>query len=341
MRAVVTSLCCCIGWAAVGRAEPPLVRYEFESPHMGTTFRVVLHAGDEATAGKASRAAFARVADLDRIMSDYNPDSELMRLCKANDSEPGKPRPVSVELFAVLEKGQAVSAASDGAFDVTVGPLVRLWRTARRTQRLPDPDELAATKAKVSYRKVTLDPKTRTVALAEPGMRLDLGGIAKGYAADEALAVMRSHGITRALVAASGDITVGDAPPGKAGWDVDIAPIGTGRPARRLVLANAAVSTSGDLFQHVEIGGVRYSHVLDPKTGLGLTGRRSVTVIAPKGVQADSLTKAASVLPPDKALSLIDGTDWAATYIVVKETDDAEEKVTASKRFESFLGKKE
>jgi thiamine biosynthesis lipoprotein len=260
-----------------------------------------------------------------------------MRLCKANDTDPDKPVPVGKDLFAVLEKAQEVSKLSDGAFDVTVGPLVQLWRTARRTQQLPDPKELAEAKAKVGWEKVTLDPKARTVALKVPGMRLDLGGIAKGFAADEALAEIRKHGITRALVAASGDITVGDPPPGKDGWVVEIAPIGTGRPARWVKLANASVSTSGDLFQFVEIGGVRYSHVLDPKTGLGLTGRRSATVIAPKGVLADSLTKAASVLPPEKALRVIDGIEGAATYIVVKEADNAKEVVTQSKRFGTFL----
>lgn len=331
---------CCIGWAAGGTgADPAAERFESESPHMGTTFRVVVYAAGKPAAEAAGKAAFARVAALDRVMSDYNPDSELMRLCRANDSDSGKPRAVSADLFAVLEKGQAVAAASGGAFDLTVGPVVRLWRTARRTQQLPDPKELSEALAKVGHLKLKLDPKGRTVTLAVPGMRLDLGGIAKGFAADEALAVLRNHGLPRALVAASGDITVGDPPPGRDGWAVDIAPIAKGRPSRRLSLANAAVSTSGDLFQHVEIGGVRYSHVLDPRTGLGLTGRRSVTVVAPKGVEADSLTKAASVLPPAKVLALIDGTPGAAAYIAVKEADEAAETVTASKRFWAFVAK--
>lgn len=314
-----------------------LARFEFESKHMGTMFRIVLYASDKATAEKAAADAFARVADLDRVMSDYNPNSELMRLCKTNDAEPGVPTKVSDDLFDVLEKGLAVSAASDGAFDVTVGPLVGLWRIARRTQQLPDAKDIADAKSKVGYRMVTLDAKAKTVALKVPGMRLDLGGIGKGYASDAALAVLAKAGISRALVAASGDITVGDAPPDAEAWTVDIAPIGKGKPARTVKLVNAAVSTSGDLFQFVEIGGVRYSHVLDPKTGLALTGRRSVTVIAKRGTQADSLTKAASVLPPEKALKLIDATDGAACYIVVKDSDDAKEVVTESKRFAEYV----
>ena len=324
------------GVVFVCRAEK-LARFEFESKHMGTVFRVVLYAADKAAAEKAAANAFARVAELDRAMSDYNPNSELMRLCKDNDADPGVAMKVGDDLFDVLDKASAVSAASDGAFDVTVGPLVGVWRIARRTQQLPDAKEIAEAKAKVGFRMVTLDPKAKTVALKVPGMRLDLGGIGKGYAADAALAVLAKAGISRALVAASGDITVGDAPPDADAWTVDIAPIGKGMPARTVKLVNAAVSTSGDLFQFVEIAGVRHSHVLDPRTGLALTGRRSVTVVARRGTQADSLTKAASVLPPDKALKLIDGTDVAACFIVVKESDDAKEVVTESKRFADYL----
>ncbi|MFO0851140.1 MAG: FAD:protein FMN transferase [Gemmataceae bacterium] len=334
VRGLVVVWVCCM---PAGRAADP-VRFEFESKHMGTTFRIVLYAADKPTAEAAAKAGFDRVAELDRVMSDYSPKSELMTLCAANDTAPGVPRPVSRDLFAVLQEAQALSKRSDGAFDVTVGPAVKLWRLARRTQRFPDAKELADARSKVGYDKVTLDPAKRTVALTVPGMRLDLGGIAKGYAADQVLVLLRDKfGIRQALVAASGDVACGDPPSGKTGWSVDIAPLAKGRPVRTLSLANAAVSTSGDLEQFVEIGGVRYSHVLDPRTGVGLTGRRSVTVVAPKGVNADSLTKAASVLPPEKALALIDATPGAAAYLVVKESDAAEERVTQSARFPLFL----
>ncbi len=303
---------------------------------MGTTFRVALYAADEATAKKAADAAFARVAQLDGIMSDYRKDSELMRLCRAFATEVGEPVPVSEELFVVLSQAEELSEASDGAFDVTVGPVVQLWRLARRTQQLPDAKELAAALSKVGYKKVQLDPKKRTVRLLTPGMQLDLGGIAKGYAADEALKLLREKfGATRALVAAAGDITCGDPPPDKPAWDVDIAPIAKGQKPRRLKLANAAVSTSGDLEQFVEIGGVRYSHIVDPKTGLGVTGRRSVTVIARKGITADSMTKAVMLMPPGKGLALVEATEGAAAYVVVVGKDETLE-VTASKRFKDF-----
>lgn len=308
-------------------------RFEFESKHMGTTFRVVLYAADKDTAKKAADAAFARVAELDGIMSDYKKDSELMLLCAKFAKEVGEPGKVGDDLFVVLQKAQELSAKSDGAFDVTVGPVVQLWRLARRTQQLPEEKEFAAARAKVGYTKVKLDPAKKTVQFTTPGMQLDLGGIAKGYAADEALKLLREKfGIKQALVAAYGDIACGDPPPGEEAWKVDIAPIAKSRKPRTVKLANAAVSTSGDLEQFVEIGGVRYSHVLDPKTGLGLTGRRSVTVIAPNGIAADSMTKAISVLPPERGLKLIEDTPGAATYIVVLDKDE-KPVVTASKRF--------
>jgi thiamine biosynthesis lipoprotein len=340
---LIAIVCHCIPPAAVRPCElpgkPTPVRFEFESKHMGTTFRVVLYADGPEAAKAAAAAAFARVAELDRIMSDYKPDSELMRLCAAFRTEVGEPVKVSDDLFAVLAKAEEMSEASGGAFDVTVGPVVQLWRHARRTQRLPEKDELAAALAKVGYRKVKLDREKRTVQLLTPGMQLDLGGIAKGYAADEALNLLRQkHGLTRVLVAAYGDITCGDPPPGKSAWTVDIAPIAKGQKPRTLHLANAAVSTSGDLEQFVEIDGVRYSHIVDPRTGLGLTGRRSVTVVATTGTAADSLTKAVMLMPREKGLALVEKTDGAAAYIVVVGPDETLE-TTASKRFESYLAK--
>jgi thiamine biosynthesis lipoprotein len=168
-------------------------------------------------------------------------------------------------------------------------------------------------------------------------MQLDLGGIAKGYAADEALKVLREKfGIKQALVAAAGDITCGDPPPEKEAWEVDIAPIAKGQKPRRLHLANAAVSTSGDLEQFVEIGGVRYSHIVDPRTGLGVTGRRSVTVVAANGISADSMTKAVMLMPREKGLALVEETPGAAAYIVVVGNDEKLE-TTATKRFKDFL----
>ncbi len=315
---------------AAPAAERQLTRFSSAEVHMGTQFRIIVHAPDEAAAQTAMKAAFARIAELDGIMSDYRPASELMRLCQKAG---GEPIPVSDDLFTVLAKAQEVSRLSDGAFDVTIGPVVRLWRLARRTQRLPDAEKLAHARALVGYDRMVLDPKARTVQLKKAGMQLDLGGIGKGFAADAALAVLRKHGITRALVAAGGDIAVSGPPPDAAGWSVGIAPLEKpdSKPRLYLLLRDAAVSTSGDAEQHVVIDGKRYSHIVDPRTGLGLIGQMSVTVVAPNGTTADSLTKVVAVLGPERGFPIIEGIDGVSSF-VVRKTDKGEESYQ-SKRF--------
>jgi thiamine biosynthesis lipoprotein len=284
--------------------EADLKRFEFSEPHMGTRFGLVVYAADEAVARKAAKDGFARVAELNGIMSDYQSTSELMRLCAKAGGPAVK---VSAELFFVLARAQKVSRESDGAFDVTVGPVVRLWRRTRRTRQLPYADKLKAARALVGWKNVVLDEKAGTIKLLKPGMKLDLGGIAKGYAADEVLKVLAKHGLKRALVAAGGDIAVKEPPPGKKGWTIAIAAIDPKKEGpRNLVLANAAVSTSGDAEQYVEIDGKRYSHIVDPRTGMGLVGRMSATVVAPDGITSDSLTKVVAVLGPKKAFAIIE-----------------------------------
>ena len=290
-------------------------RFEFTQIQMGMTFRVVLYAPDEDSANAAASAAYARIKQLNAVMSDYDPQSELMQLCRTAGL--GKPVHVSRDLLAVLSRSLALSKSSDGAFDVTVGPVVKLWRKARRTKQFPAPDELAAARALVGFRKLKIDEQKGDVELLQPGMLLDLGGIAVGYAVDEALAVLTARGITSTLVDGSGDIGVSDAPPGQAGWRIGIAPLDADKePSRFLILKNAAVTTSGDAFQFVEFDGKRYSHIVDPQTGLGLVDHSSVTVIARNCTIADSYTKAVSVLGPSRGLKLIDETPGAAALVV-------------------------
>lgn len=295
------------------RCQEPLRRYEFSEPHMGTTFRIVLYAPSEKAAKDAAKAAFARAAELNQIFSDYIDDSELMLLCKRPAGEWTK---VSDDLYAVLAASAEVAKKTDGAFDVTVGPVVRLWRRARRSLEMPSAEALKKALALVDYRNVELDPATKSVRLRIAGILLDLGGIAKGYTADAMLAVLRRHGITRALVAAGGDVAVADAPPDTAGWTVALeAPLKDGEPTI-LLLKNAAVSTAGDANQFVTIAGVRYSHIVDPKTGLGLTGRRAVSVVAPTGLLADAYDTAVCVMGLGPGMKLVEGDGrLAARYV--------------------------
>ena len=243
----------------------------------------------------AAAAAFRRVEELNAILSDYDTDSELSQLSRSAGS--GKAVPVSSDLWTVLVAAQRFAKLSDGAFDIAVGPCVDLWRKARREKKFPDPKRLAEARQAVGYDKLKLEH--RTARLLVPDMKIDLGGIAKGYAVDEAMKVLNTHGVRHALAAAGGDIRVGDAPPGKAGWQIEF-----GSPPKIIPLANAAVSTSGDLFQYVELNGVRYSHIVDPHTGLGLSNQLLVTVIARDGTTADALATAISVLGSQKGQAL-------------------------------------
>ena len=287
---------------STGLAQAPLDRFEYSQRHMGVQVRLVLYAPGEAAAVEAARAAFARIAALEDVMSDYRPTSELMQLSARSS---GPPVPVSADLFTVLAQAQRLARLSGGAFDVTVGPHVRLWRQARKDGRLPDPDVREAAAARVGWTSVRLDSARQTVQLLAPHMQLDLGGIAKGYAADEALEVLRAYGVDQALIEIGGDIAVSGPPPGRDGWRVRIENAQAGRPPDT-TLAYAAISSSGDTAQFVEIDGARYSHVVDPRTGLGLTDRIAVTVVAPSAALSDALATLLSVLGPEQGAAFVE-----------------------------------
>jgi FAD:protein FMN transferase len=298
--------------------EPELRRYEQLQPHMGTQFAIAIYAPEEATARRAFEGAFARIGELDYRLSDYDAASELSRLSQSAPT--AAPVKLSDDLWTILAASQDLARRTDGAFDVTVGPLTQLWRRARRQQELPAEVRLREALASVGYRHLRLDERRRTAELALPNMRLDLGGIAKGFAGDEALKAMANLNVTRALVNGGGGLSLGDPPPGEKGWKVGVAPLEAhAEPSRVLLLSRCGIATSGDAWQYVEIGGVRYSHIVDPRTGLGLTTRSSVTVVAPHGALADGLATAASVLGPEKGLRLIEETPEAAALFIWME----------------------
>jgi thiamine biosynthesis lipoprotein len=273
------------------------VRREFSAVHMGVPVRMVVHAPTDVVAGDAARAAFARIAELDEIMSDYRPRSEVRMLSE----HPGDWQSVSPDLFLVLARAEEVSRNTGGAFDVTLGPLVQLWRATRYSKQLPDADALSRARSRSGAPLLEVDTLRGMVRLWTHGMQLDLGGIAKGYILQEAMKTLRANGIRSAMVEAGGDVVVGDPPPGQAGWSVFVAGGDTATLRRARSLSNAAVATSGGSEQFVEIGGVRYSHIIDPRTGLGVTGRHLVTVIADDGALADAAATALSVLGPDRS----------------------------------------
>ena len=300
---------------------------------MGVPWTITVHAADEAAGRAAIAAGFAEVGRLERILSDYDPASEVSQLSSAAPTP--TPVPVSADLWRVLERAVGLRDRTNGGFDPTVGRLTTLWRQARRSERLPLPEKLDAARKTVGPGSLVLRPGSQAVLLPQAGTRLDLGGIGMGYAADRALAAITAAGIAAAMIDASGDVVVSGPPPGTRGWRIACAPLGRDGPApeespKPLVLAHAAVTTSGDAFQGVEIEGRRYSHIVDPRTGLGVAGPAAVTVVAPDCTTADSLATAASVLGPEAGLALVAATPGCAARFVWREGEATRTATTPS-----------
>ena len=332
-------------FASRPQEAPSELRFEYERGAMGTSFRLLFFASDRAAADSAADASFARIAELERELSDWSESSELSRTVAAATAAPGRLVATGPARFFLLAAGQEIARQSDGAFDVTVGPLVKLWRRARRQGELPKADALAAALAATGFGKLTLDPSTSSFALHSAGMALDLGGIAKGYAADQVLRLLEARGIPSALVAAGGDVGTSGPPPGETGWTVALAelapdPADPVTPRFSVELAHASISTSGDESRYTEIGGVRYSHIVDPRTGIGLTERRLVSVIARDGTTADALATAVSVLGRERGLALVETTAGAATrFVEIEKSENGEARACTSPRWPPMMAR--
>jgi len=302
-------------------------RFKFEDHKMAMKVNIVLYAPDEETARAAADAAYAVFDDINAKMSDYDAASEVRQLCdRENCTEFHQ---VSDELFEVLKRSQELSERTDGAFDVTVGPIVKLWRRARRQMKIPSEERLAEALAVCDYRLIELKSAKETgdrpmVRLGKQDMRIDLGGIAKGYALDKAMEALKEAGIRSALIEAGGDVIVSDGPPDKPNWMILVVGLKPGEMERTLHASNLSIATSGDQIQFVEIDGKRYSHIADPKTGMGLTDHSAVSVIAPDATTADALASAVSVLGPERGIELIDATPGCAARVVRRPADVAE-----------------
>jgi thiamine biosynthesis lipoprotein len=302
---LLLSLVCCFtaGNTAVASettpyatSSPPdsLRRFEYTHPQMGTVFRLIFYTEkDSMQAAGIARLVFDRVDALNASMSDYLPDSELNRLCATAGS--GRPVAVSDDLWEVLRWSVEFSRKSEGAFDVSIGPLTRLWRRARNLKEAPDSARVEEARALTDYRNIELR-HGKTVVLKKTGMRLDLGGIAQGYAADVCLKMLKQNGIRRALADAGGDIAIGEPPPGKKGWEIALPTPRDSLPPVTLQLARCGITTSGATWRYLEINGRRYSHIIDPRSGWGLTHRVMVTVQAPDAMSADAWATACSVM---------------------------------------------
>jgi thiamine biosynthesis lipoprotein len=316
--------------ALASPTRPDGHRYESVEAHMGTLVRITVYTPDEPSAKDAFRAGFDRIRDLDRILSDYRHDSELNSITKLAI---GRPVTASEDLFAVIAASQDLAEATGGAFDITQGPVIRLWREARKNGRVPDSDALREATNRSGFRKLHLDLEHRTVMFDAAGMALDVGAIGKGYAASEAIEVLCGLGVRSALVAVSGDLAFSDAPPGQRGWRIAVHsadPSVVGVPGV-LELTNAAVSTSGSSEQHIDIDGRRYSHIIDPSSGMGLLNDLTVTVVARHGLDADGLDTAVSVLGAERGLALIESRPNVAALVI--QRDRGGTRVLPSLRF--------
>jgi len=314
-------------WSTPGCAGSPpaltLQRWEASHPAMGTSFRIVCYARDDAHAARAAADAFARIDALDDQLSDYDSRSALSQLGARSDAGPTGPLPVGDDLLRVLQLAAELARETEGAFDPTVGPWTQVWRRARRAGVPPGDDVLEALAPSVGHQLLRVDERARTVALDARGMRLDLGGIAKGFALDEALATLARHGIERALVDGGGDVVVGAPPPGRDAWRVAIEPFAGEGGGRTVVveLAHRALATSGDTYRALEHAGLRHGHILDPRTGRALTDGTGASVLAPDGARADALASAACVLGAARALELCRELEDVELRVVARDVD--------------------
>lgn len=274
--------------------------YTYQQPLMGTRFHMALYV-DEGERGKnqadfAAKAAFQRAADVNSACSDYDVTSELMQL---NDAPTHQPIPISALLCDVLDAALGLAKKTNGAYDPTLGHHSYNWRMARKKGVLPSDQKRATAKAASGWKNLDLDTKNRTVTKKIDHMRLDLGGIAKGYAAEEMLGILKKHHITRVSVTAGGEVRLGERPPDQDGWKITLKTLDTNHrlSPQTMMLSNCAISTSGDLHQSITINGQRYSHIVNPGTGLGLTTRVSATIIANNATLSDALATAYCVQP--------------------------------------------
>lgn len=279
-------------------AAQSLERFSYQERCMGTLFQLSLYAPTEAEADQAARQVFALFHLCDSLMSDYQPNSQLNQLSGLAGT--GRWMEVHPLLLAVLMEAKTAARQTRGRFDPTIGPLVRHWRNLRRQVRegnppLPPFEASDGQRALVNYRNLKIRQNSAQVYLRKPGMQLDLGGIAKGFACQQAADWLTKAGYPHFLIDGGGDLTLGAPPPGRAGWNVKVGSLHEKGRTYLLQLSDCSVATSGDLFQFVVLDGKRYAHLIDPSTGMGLPEQLQLTVIAPGGTQADFLATALSI----------------------------------------------
>jgi thiamine biosynthesis lipoprotein len=282
-----------------------LCRIEESADAMGSTFSIVLYGDDQSCMEKAVKASFSEVERIESVLSAYRPGSEWNRVNREAAKQSVR---VSPEVFSLLARCLDYSRRSEGAFDISVGPLLRAWGLVRGTGRVPGASELAEARAGVGHRHVCIDPENSTVRFDRPGVEIDPGGIGKGYAVDRVVDVLKGMGFKKALVAGAASSLYGlGAPPGEPrGWRVDIPdPTNPRRSAAQAFLKDLSLSTSGSYEKSFWAGDRVYSHIIDPRTGYPAQGVVLVSVAAPLATDSEAWTKPCFIL----------GRQWAAKHI--------------------------
>ena len=291
--------------AAVALWSPPgdLLRVEQNDDAMGATFSVVLYGSDRLQMGKAADAAFDEVHRLDRLLSNYKPDSEWSEVNRTAGVRPVK---LSAELFQLLSDCLTYSRETDGAFDITVGPLMKVWGFYKGEGALPRPADVTDALTRVGHRHVRLDAAGQTIQFDRAGVELDPGGIGKGYAVDRMVEVLRRSGIQIALVSAGSSIYGLGAPPDEpTGWRITIrAPDDPNKSAAEVFLRDMSLSTSGSYEKFFWADGRSYAHIIDPRTGYPTRGTASVSVMAPRTIDSEAWAKP----------FFINGRTWTAVH---------------------------
>ena len=290
-------------------------RYEYTHQQMGTQIGLVFYDNNEdmTRADSIAQLVFNRIDALNNTLSNYLPQSEINKLSSSSNINVA----VSDDLFRLLQISGDFSVDTNGAFDITLGPLIELWKKARKNREVPSTTEIRTAQQRTGYGNLEF-PMVNVVRLTQEGMQLDVGGIGKGFAADEAISLLKRNGINAALVDMGGDVTVSEAPPNKEFWTLGFSYFDkNGREVfQKVKLKNQAVATSGDLFQYAVIDGKRYSHIINPKNGMALSNNIQVSVIATNGAMADAYASALSVLGIREGKKIVQETTDLEVFMV-------------------------
>lgn len=291
--------------------------FHLQQERMGSLFVYTIESADSLAARAALLAADEEVARIEALISSWQSTSETSEI---NRQAGRQPVSVSAELYQLLLRATKVAELTDGAFDPTYAGLDKIWRYDSTMTSVPDSGSVAASVRQIAYEKIAFDETNHTIYLPEPGMKIGFGAIGKGYAADRAKQVLQAHGVASGVVNAGGDLICWGLRENEQPWQISIAdPVHPNRILASLNVSDLAVVTSGNYERFVTLNGLRYSHILDPRTGWPVRGIRSVTVLSPIAEFSDALATALFVMGQEKALSLVDRLAGVECLII---TDD-------------------